>query len=61
MWSAQRLNDMDPFPWSATPLGADVTGYPLALVTHHVRIQPWAIPELGPPEAQLLIVSLGIT
>jgi hypothetical protein len=50
-----------PLPLVCYAFAADATGYPLPPVTHHVRIQSWAIPELGPPEAQLLIVSLGIS
>jgi hypothetical protein len=37
-----------PSPWSATPLGADVTGdngIAPHLVTHHFQAQAWAIPE----------------
>lgn len=46
------LNDRDPCPWSATPLGADVTGYPRHL-THHPRAPEPREPSRsrGPPEA----------
>jgi hypothetical protein len=42
-----------PLPLARYASGVDATGYPLPLVTHHVRTRPWAIPERGPPEAPI--------
>jgi hypothetical protein len=61
MWSTRRLNDMDPCPWSATPLPPTRRDTRFRRRPTTFEIQSWAIPELGPPEAQLLIVSLGTT
>jgi hypothetical protein len=50
-----------PLPLVCYTSAADGGGIPAQPVTHHFRAQPWAIPEPGPPEAQLLITSLGIS
>jgi hypothetical protein len=42
-----------PLPLVCYTSAADAAGYPPQLVTQHFQAQPWAIPELGPPEAQL--------
>jgi hypothetical protein len=62
MWSTQRLNDMDPCTWSATP-PAPTRRDTRALVTPHHYPVPVREPSRseGPPEARVLIWSLGIS
>jgi hypothetical protein len=60
MWSTRRLNDMDPCPWPATRL------LPTRRDSRAAGDPPpsgpaLGFPEPGPPEAQLLITSLGIS
>jgi len=42
------LNELDPLSQGCYASGADATGYPLPLVTHYLRAQPWGIPESRP-------------
>jgi len=56
-WSTLRLNDpnpdlLDPYPWSATPPGADKTGYPRHPMTQHPRGRLAPGPSQGHPGAE---------
>jgi hypothetical protein len=60
MWGTQRLNDIDPLHLARYASGADATGYPRSGDPHHYPA-PVREPSRseGPPEASVLIWSLG--